>query len=184
VLTRSAWGQGFATEACRWLLAALQEYFVLNEIVATVDVRNLRSLRVLERLVDLDLRELVGHPGMHRSFLSGLLPGSAPAVGDEARLPDGPLHRAATLFPGPGYLKATGPCGRVPYERDRPTPSVPAAGEDRDDLLDVLDVVPVRPLLEVPGEARNRLAEAAHPAEQQAAIAPVIGIRRLDDLEQ
>jgi ribosomal-protein-alanine N-acetyltransferase len=50
VLTPSAWGQGFATEACRWLLAALQERFVLNEILATADVRNLRSLRVLERL--------------------------------------------------------------------------------------------------------------------------------------
>ncbi len=50
MLTPSAWGHGFATEACRWLLAALQKRFVLNEIVATVDVRNLRSLRVLERL--------------------------------------------------------------------------------------------------------------------------------------
>ena len=50
VLTPSAWGQGFATEACRWLLATLQKRFVLNEIMATVDVRNLPSLRVLERL--------------------------------------------------------------------------------------------------------------------------------------
>jgi ribosomal-protein-alanine N-acetyltransferase len=50
VLAPSAWGQGFATEACRWLLAALQKRFVLDEILATVDVRNLRSLRVLERL--------------------------------------------------------------------------------------------------------------------------------------
>src|SRR4030095_14721029 len=31
VLTPPAWGQGFATEACRWLLAALQRRFVLNE---------------------------------------------------------------------------------------------------------------------------------------------------------
>lgn len=50
VLAPSAWGQGFATEACRWLVAALQTHFVLNEIRATVDVRNERSLRVLERL--------------------------------------------------------------------------------------------------------------------------------------
>jgi ribosomal-protein-alanine N-acetyltransferase len=49
-LTPSAWGQGFATEACRWLLATLRKRFVLNEIMATVDVRNLPSLRVLERL--------------------------------------------------------------------------------------------------------------------------------------
>ena len=50
VLTPSAWGQGFATESCRWLLATLQKRFVLNEILASVDVRNLPSLRVLERL--------------------------------------------------------------------------------------------------------------------------------------
>ena len=50
VLTPSAWRQGFATEACRWLLVALQKRFVLNEITATVDVRNLPSLRVLDRL--------------------------------------------------------------------------------------------------------------------------------------
>ena len=50
VLTPSAWGRGFATEACRWLVTALQERFVLNEIVATVDGRNLKSQRVLERL--------------------------------------------------------------------------------------------------------------------------------------
>src|SRR6185436_15552722 len=29
VLTPSAWGQGFATEACRWLLGALRDRFVL-----------------------------------------------------------------------------------------------------------------------------------------------------------
>ncbi len=50
VLTPSAWGQGFATEGGRWLLAALQKRFVLNEILASVDVRNLPSLRVLQRL--------------------------------------------------------------------------------------------------------------------------------------
>ena len=50
VLAPSAWGQGFATEACRWLVSALQTHFVLNEIQATVDVRNQRSVRVLERV--------------------------------------------------------------------------------------------------------------------------------------
>jgi len=50
VLTPTAWGQGFATEACRWLVAELQQRFVLTEILATVDIRNVRSLRVLERL--------------------------------------------------------------------------------------------------------------------------------------
>ena len=50
VLGPPAWGQGLATEACTWLVAALQRRFALNEILATVDVRNLRSLRVLERI--------------------------------------------------------------------------------------------------------------------------------------
>ncbi|MEO8305698.1 MAG: GNAT family N-acetyltransferase [Betaproteobacteria bacterium] len=50
VLCPTAWGQGFATEACRWLVAALQRRFVLGEILATVDVRNLPSIRVLERI--------------------------------------------------------------------------------------------------------------------------------------
>jgi RimJ/RimL family protein N-acetyltransferase len=50
VLTPSAWGCGFAIEACRWLLGELRECFVLQEIRATVDVRNHRSVRILERL--------------------------------------------------------------------------------------------------------------------------------------
>lgn len=50
VLGPPAWGQGFATEACRWLVAALQRRFVLGEILATVDVRNHPSIRVLERI--------------------------------------------------------------------------------------------------------------------------------------
>ena len=50
VLTPPAWGKGFATEACGWLVAELQKRFVLTEILATVDVRNLRSIRVLEHL--------------------------------------------------------------------------------------------------------------------------------------
>ncbi len=50
VLTPSAWGQGFAAEACRWLVAELQERCSVDEILATVDTRNLRSARLLERL--------------------------------------------------------------------------------------------------------------------------------------
>ena len=50
VLGPPDWGQGFATEACAWLVAELQMRFSLGEILATVDVRNLASIRVLERL--------------------------------------------------------------------------------------------------------------------------------------
>ena len=50
VLSPAAWGQGFATEACRWLVANLQSRFVLSGILASVDERNLASRRVLERL--------------------------------------------------------------------------------------------------------------------------------------
>jgi [ribosomal protein S5]-alanine N-acetyltransferase len=50
VLGEPAWGQGFATEACRWLVATLQARFEIDQIMATVDVRNVRSARVLERL--------------------------------------------------------------------------------------------------------------------------------------
>ena len=50
VLCPAAWGQGFATEACRWLVAALQRHFIISEILATVDVRNTPSIRVLERI--------------------------------------------------------------------------------------------------------------------------------------
>jgi len=50
VLGPPARGHGFATEACRWLVAALQRNYDITEIRATVDVRNLRSARVLERV--------------------------------------------------------------------------------------------------------------------------------------
>jgi RimJ/RimL family protein N-acetyltransferase len=49
-LTPSAWGRGFATEACGWLVGELQSGFAVDEILATVDTRNLRSQRLLERL--------------------------------------------------------------------------------------------------------------------------------------
>ena len=50
VLTPSAWGRGFATETCRWLVSELQTHFAVDEILATVDTRNLASARVIERL--------------------------------------------------------------------------------------------------------------------------------------
>jgi ribosomal-protein-alanine N-acetyltransferase len=50
VLTPSAWGRGFAAEACRWLVGELQGRYAVDEILATVDTRNLRSVRLLERL--------------------------------------------------------------------------------------------------------------------------------------
>ena len=45
-----AWGHGFASEACDWLVAELMRRYVLSEILATVDIRNVRSIRVLERV--------------------------------------------------------------------------------------------------------------------------------------
>ena len=50
VLTPTVWGQGFATEACRWLVSELQNRFAVDEILATVDTRNVRSQRLLEHL--------------------------------------------------------------------------------------------------------------------------------------
>jgi RimJ/RimL family protein N-acetyltransferase len=50
VLTPAAWGRGFGTEACRWLVGELRSRFAVDEILATVDTRNLRSQRLLERL--------------------------------------------------------------------------------------------------------------------------------------
>jgi RimJ/RimL family protein N-acetyltransferase len=49
-LTPSAWGQGLAKEACRWLVGELQGRYAVDEILATIDTRNLRSQRVLECL--------------------------------------------------------------------------------------------------------------------------------------
>ena len=50
VLTPSAWGRGFAREACRWLVGEMQGRHEVDEIVATVDTRNLRSVSLLEHL--------------------------------------------------------------------------------------------------------------------------------------
>jgi RimJ/RimL family protein N-acetyltransferase len=66
VLGPPAWGHGYATEACRWLVADLQKRFVVSEILATVDVRNRPSMRLLERIgfhfVGAESAELRGEP--------------------------------------------------------------------------------------------------------------------------
>jgi RimJ/RimL family protein N-acetyltransferase len=44
------WGQGFAGEACRWLLGELAMAHGVREVRAEVDTRNTASIRLLERL--------------------------------------------------------------------------------------------------------------------------------------
>jgi RimJ/RimL family protein N-acetyltransferase len=53
-LKRSAWGHGFATEACKRLLQFAFQETPLNEVVASFDVENVASKKVLEKagLVD------------------------------------------------------------------------------------------------------------------------------------
>lgn len=48
-LKRSAWGHGYATEACRCLLRFAFEKSPLQEVVATFDKKNLASRNVLEK---------------------------------------------------------------------------------------------------------------------------------------
>lgn len=50
LLTPPAWGHGFATEACAWLVAELARRHGVRDIMASVDVRNARSIAVLERV--------------------------------------------------------------------------------------------------------------------------------------
>lgn len=65
-LSPAAWGHGFATEAGKWLVAELRRRYRLREIRASVDVRNLKSVAVLERLgferVGTEPAELHGEP--------------------------------------------------------------------------------------------------------------------------
>src|SRR5437867_7372288 len=44
------WGAGYATESCSRVLRVLAGDYAVREVVATVDVRNERSIRLLERL--------------------------------------------------------------------------------------------------------------------------------------
>ncbi len=50
LLTPSAWGHGFATEACAWLVAELARSHGVRSVLASVDVRNAKSIAVLERV--------------------------------------------------------------------------------------------------------------------------------------
>jgi len=49
-LVTAAWGQGYATEACTWLVADLPLRYGVREILATVDIRNAKSIALLERV--------------------------------------------------------------------------------------------------------------------------------------
>ena len=49
ILRKSAWGKGFATEACRRLLKFAFEETPLEEVVATIDEDNTASRKVLEK---------------------------------------------------------------------------------------------------------------------------------------
>ena len=64
-LKRSAWGHGFATEACRRLLQFAFEDTPLNEVVATFDVENVASKKVLKKagLVDRGMMRCFGEDG-------------------------------------------------------------------------------------------------------------------------
>ncbi len=65
-LVPAAWGQGFASEAGAWLVADLPRRHRLREIRASVDVRNAKSIALLERLgfarVGIEAAELHGEP--------------------------------------------------------------------------------------------------------------------------
>lgn len=64
-LKRSAWGHGFATEACRRLLQFAFQDTPLNEVVASFDVENVASKKVLEKagLVDRGMMRCCGEDG-------------------------------------------------------------------------------------------------------------------------
>jgi len=63
ILKQSAWGKGYATEICRCLLQFAFEQTPLNEVVATFDVENLKSRRVLEKcgFIDKGMRRAYAH---------------------------------------------------------------------------------------------------------------------------
>ena len=49
ILKKSAWGKGYATEACRRLVRFAFEETPLQEVVATIDPENIQSRKVLEK---------------------------------------------------------------------------------------------------------------------------------------
>jgi [ribosomal protein S5]-alanine N-acetyltransferase len=77
VLTRDAWGQGFATEAGRAILSFGFQTLALHRIWATCDVENRASARVLEKIGmqrEGHLRENVRRRGEWRdSYLYAIL---------------------------------------------------------------------------------------------------------------
>src|SRR5918998_4014274 len=70
-----------------------------------------------------------------------------------------------------------------PSDRQR-APLVAPASEDPDDLSHVEHVVPVRTLLEVSTQARDRLGEATHATKEEASVPTVLRVGRLDDGEE
>jgi RimJ/RimL family protein N-acetyltransferase len=66
-LKRSAWGKGYATEACKRLLQMAFEDSPLTEVVATFDAGNLASRHVLEKagFVDRGVMQCYGKDGLN-----------------------------------------------------------------------------------------------------------------------
>ena len=64
VLKKTAWGKGFATEACRRLLSFAFEESPLERIVASIESENSASRNVLEKsgLIDIGLIQSYGKP--------------------------------------------------------------------------------------------------------------------------
>lgn len=64
-IKRSAWGNGYATEACKRIVAFAFEHSPLTEVVATFDRKNLASRNVLLKagFVDLGMRHCYGEEG-------------------------------------------------------------------------------------------------------------------------
>jgi RimJ/RimL family protein N-acetyltransferase len=83
VIDPARWGEGYATEACRWLLATLPRRVFITEFIATVDVRNARSIRVLERLgfvrIGVEAAQLHGAPTTDYRYRRAMEPATADA---------------------------------------------------------------------------------------------------------
>jgi hypothetical protein len=94
------------------------------------------------------------------------------AAGAAAGTRDG--ERGTTAFEGLAWLDAVHRRGAT--DGGAGPVSVPAARENAHHLPDVGRVMAVRALLEVARQRRQRFAEAAHPAEQQATVPSVIRV--------
>jgi ribosomal-protein-alanine N-acetyltransferase len=58
VLAPEYWGRGVAFEACQAVLPCLQRDFAVRALYATVDRRNARSIRLLERLGFVEIQSM------------------------------------------------------------------------------------------------------------------------------